>query len=479
MTIRMIMTSAMMAVAMANLATAAVVTNPAPGSLHTLVSDPGSETELTVTGPIDAADLFFIASCMPSLQKLDLTNATIEAYEGDAICGAANHRKGAIPGGVFAGSKIHDVAFPANGTVEINDLAFASSQIETLTLATNVATVGMGAFCACPRLTKVEIIGNCSLGSHVFSDCTSLTEARLVGLDSIAASTFAGCTSLRNIHDCNRLKTIGRRAFAGCTALESFDFSTGIQAIGDEAFTMSGLTDIDLSSCNGLGRIGDWAFAGCDALTDAKLPRSLPDIGRGLFFDCKSLTSLTLPSESGTIGDFAMKGLESVGELTIPGSTRYIGDFAMGGMTGLTMIDATSPDAVPALGREVWDAVAQQDVKLKTSDNLAEAFSSTPQWQEFEIITAESGVDSPIADTVRPSITCRFDGYLLKIRSTGAGITDVRIYDTAGRLLMRGNASPAQAVEEVTIDASGLTGNMFIIDATLADGTRGALKIIR
>lgn len=75
---------------------AETVTVTKSGSLSEAVTDI-TATELTVSGPVDAADLFWAADNMKSLKTLNLADATIEAYDGEMLKGRVTYPAGPSP----------------------------------------------------------------------------------------------------------------------------------------------------------------------------------------------------------------------------------------------------------------------------------------------------------------------------------------------------------------------------------------------
>ena len=104
---------------------AETVTVTAAGTLSGAVTDV-TATDLTISGPIDAADLFWAADNMMSLKTLNLSGATIEAYDGDVLKGRMTYPAGAIPEMSFAGSSLTSIVFPTAGNITIGDTAYGS-----------------------------------------------------------------------------------------------------------------------------------------------------------------------------------------------------------------------------------------------------------------------------------------------------------------------------------------------------------------
>lgn len=454
---------------------AAVVTTDKPGHIDILIDGPlSSEHTLIIHGPVDATDLFFIAREIGSLDMLDLSDATIEAC--DTIIGglSRSYPAGLLPEAVFAGSRIKQILLPRHGKVRIADMAFVGSELEEITLASNVVNVGIGAFSACKSLTNAKFSGSTSLATHVFSSCPELTTVTLNAVDTIKSNTFADCRKLSTVIGSSTLKYIGNAAFLDCHSLSEFKFGEILEHIGESAFAGCGLKFIDMTCCYSLTAISDWAFANCSAVESVTLPDCLTHIGQGAFFDCTGVTTAPLPASVKTICDYAFKGLSSVDNMLLPSSLAYIGDLAMSGMTGLKTIYANDLNTVPELGDDVWDKIKTNVVTLYVTDEMVSEFKSTPQWQDFDIISDSTSnsdvVNAPSATTIRATI----EGSHLLISSIGADLKTLDIYNLSGiRIYSDVNLSSTETI----VDISVFTDKLLIVSASTADGIRGVIKI--
>lgn len=470
-----------------------------PGEISELISaDYQSITELKVSGRADARDFFFIAENLPALQTLDLSQCTIAAYSGDAIAGLTSHPANTIPQGVFCGSPITALMLPATGSVAIGDCAFAGSAIRTLTVPASITSIGQGAFSNCANLTDVTLY-DAKSGGYIFNNCPQLASVNLGCTSAIGNSDFAMCPKLRTISNTERLTTIGDSSFKGCTSLESFFFYWGLTSIGESAFAYTSLKEADMGTTR-LQTIGPWAFAYNSKLTTVTFHPLTATIGEGALFNCPALAEIVLPKElealadyvlkgasalaafdipyhTASIGQYAMKGMDSTERLTLPWTLESIGDNAMEGMSSLTAIDASALSAVPELGKEVWKGVDQASVRLDVNQDIADAYESAEQWQDFDIHPVHSGIDAPLA-TNAPAVRGRFDGggNTLLIEATGAGLATVELFDVAGVLLTRLNVGGS---DSVAIDTSATGTMIFLVRCTLADGSVATLKIAR
>lgn len=472
------------------------ITTTAGGLKDAVGDNAATAATLTVSGTLDASDLFFIDKSMPSLTTLDLGAAAIEAYSGAPVNGSASYAANTFPTGVFAGSQLQSIVFPAADGLVIGDAAFAGSQLTEITIPATVSTVGAGAFAACPALASATLNATTTLGSHAFKGCTALAELHLGGAATLSESEFAGCTALDAIEGSEALTAIGANAFSGCTALGSFQFGASLTNIGEAAFMATAIADADLSA-TALDSISAWTFAHNDELTEVKMPATVQSIGEGAFFDCRNLADIVWSDEVRSLGDYALKGasgiegelqlpeaLEEAGSyslkgtsgiksLTLPSSLTSLGDNAMEGMTGLTEIDGGTLDAVPALGSDVFAGINQSAVRLNVKSEMLDAFKNAAQWQEFDINDSQVGTIAPGAQA--PSLRGSYTGDALRLISN-VNIESVEIYSLAGELL--GTARPGADACTVATDAIGAPA-MIIVRVALDGGRTAALKLAK
>lgn len=456
-----------------------------------------SVTTLSLTGDVDASDLYYIGNTLTSLQNLDMSRANIVAYLGKSVGGSQSHKAATFPVNVFAGLPLRTIAMPA-GNVTIGDGAFAGTSLTAIDLS-RVDSIGQGAFAACKSLTAVAPATD-RLGSHIFDQCTALSTADLGAVTHLPPYTFSRCTALEQVTSTQTLASIGDGAFSGCTSLATLATGKPLRSLGAGAFEMSGLTAIDLSAATSLTAIGDRCFAVCPRLESVTLPVSVSSLGRGTFFDDAALTQLdipdgltqlearslkgaglsgdiTLPEGLEKIDDNALRATRAITSVKLPSTLQSIGHLAMADMTSLKTIDVTSLASAPALGVTVWSGIDQSKVNLDVVDTVAGSFEDAEQWRDFHF-NINSGIDNITPDTpgdVAP-LRARFSGTDLIVSILGdTTIDDLSLYDPAGRML----ASVSPDSDNVVIDTADMDTRIFIITARLGDGRRASLKLAR
>lgn len=189
--------------------------------------------------------------------------------------------------------------------------AFESFEaLETVTLNSEVKTIGEGAFQYCRNLNSIN----------------------LTNVELIDHHAFEGCPKLSSVSFGDRIQ-IGIHAFFGCTSLSSVDFG-GLTEIGAHAFEATALKNVDLSN---IDTVGECAFRNCTALESVVLGNDKLAVPFGCFEGCTKLSSIDL-SNIETINSRAFYGSTSLGSVTLT-RVRVIDSDAFTGCTGLKSLD--------------------------------------------------------------------------------------------------------------------------------------------
>lgn len=374
------------------------------GGLQNQVTDT-TVTQLTITGTLDARDFSFISAKLPLLEKVDLSGATIVAYQNEvpvfgtqtiygasqlpstSFFGKVNLSQVILPQGLtavgyaaFAGcSSLSQISLPES-VDSIGDYAFSSTSLTSLTLPQGIKVVGEGAYSRCYSLTSVSVPTG-KIGPRSFLADAALTSATL-----------------------GTVSNLGERAFAGCSSLKSLTLSSPIslKTIGAEAFVKSGITTLDFGELTRLTSIGDWAFAGT-GITKAVLPNNVERVGQGAFFYAEGINEFAMPQAANelpafvlagtsiadptvvltrvsSIGDYAFYNVSTPTEVSLPYNLKHIGTRAMAGMTGLTTLHAHNPQPAE-LGDSVWAGIDQSKVELLAA---SQDYKTADQWKDFK-----------------------------------------------------------------------------------------------
>lgn len=485
-------------VAFAAVPARALTISVTPGSLHTRLGDT-SITSLTVVGGLDASDFDFICSELTELTELDLTDATISAYRGDAVLtGRTDYASSTLPAYGLFGLKLATLKLPSTISA-IDEGALGALQVENLEIPASVRVIGQGALSGCTSLKSLTIgPGVTTVGPDAFSRCTSLAAVKWQTTAAVPARAFMGCTALAQVELATGVATIGERAFCGCASLEGIALPASLTTLGESSFERSGLRQAALAGCSGLRNIGPWTFAHCSLLTAVSLPEGVGSLAEGMFFDCELLSAIVVPESVtslpaylftndhqltdsnllhdgvATLGDYSLYGLTLMTDFNFPQALNHLGDGAMGYWERVSVLRGGTLTCVPTLGQDVWEGVDQPSVTLSVPDEFCDAFKSAEQWQEFNITNINGVTTIPGTDAGNPDVKAWFAGTALHIRAS-APIAKASLYNVAGRRFV----TSAPGACEVVIDTASFGESLYVVSLLVEGHGTVTLKLVR
>jgi hypothetical protein len=294
---------------------------------------------LVINDTIDSRDFKTMRDEMPNLAVIDLSNATIVAYNGSEGCAGSrvyHYAANAIPEFAFynpftsLGKKSLTTIILPTSLKSIKDYAFNSTGLSgTLNIPSSVRdTIGKNAFSFCEGLTAVNLSAVSYIGESAFQACTGLA-----GILVIPDSVFE----------------IKPWAFAYCEKISSISISKTVNSIGITTFLNSGGSFI-VSDENTNYSALDGVLFNTDKSTivrfpftksgDYTLPETVGDIAPYSFANCSAVSKVTLPSGAFIIEDYAFSECKSLNEINIPEGVFYIGQNAFLNCSSLTRIYA-------------------------------------------------------------------------------------------------------------------------------------------
>ena len=291
----------------------------------------------------------------------------LESIEVDA----ANQNYQSLDGVLYTKDLTHLATYPqaknsggsytvAEETAFIDEGAFASAQITSVTLPSHLRNVGKGAFVGA-RITSLTLPDAFeSMDDTAFWYMSKLERVDLGGATMLPDSAFRYDRALTEVNfrpDLNRLAEVGDFAF-DTTALTSATLPDSVTSIGKGAFSNdTALTSLHLGS--GIASIGESAFVGSNNLASLTVDPANPvysmedgvlyskgDAGRTLvlYLPPKTDTDVTVPEGTTAIADAAFASNTSLRRVVLPEGLTTIGYGAFDGDTNLT--DLVIPDSV-------------------------------------------------------------------------------------------------------------------------------------
>ncbi len=229
-----------------------------------------------------------------------------------------------IGDGAFEASAITSITLPSSVT-EVGSYAFAETSLTSFDYApAKTAAFGGYVFAYCTELEKISLADNITtMGDGTFYGCDKLTTVALPSVDELGNFTFFRCVNLESVTYGEDATVTGNYTFYSYDeyyetqpfgSLTSVTLGKKTTAIGDMAFIYcTVLESIDLSN---IKTIGSNAFWYNTSLKNVKGLEKVENIGAYAFYGCSSLENIDI-SGATAIGDFAFYG-NAASEITIP-----------------------------------------------------------------------------------------------------------------------------------------------------------------
>ncbi len=248
----------------------------------------------------------------------------------------------------FYKSGITSISLPVSCNT-IGDYAFSGSQLVNI-VASNINSLGTGAFDGCTELNDVELGGSYSvLPMATFRGCVELKTITLSdSCKNVGISVFEGCVSLnedslRSL--LNKVEILGTSSLKG-PKIQNLQLPA-IKEMGSSVFNSSELRSIELGQS--LNKLGDYCFNNCSLLTTVVLPKTDLKVGIGLFRGCTSLSDVDLGGMT-LIPDGCFEGCTNLKSVDLMGITS-IGQNSFKD-SGIVTIDI--PESVSGLGERAF-----------------------------------------------------------------------------------------------------------------------------
>ncbi len=240
--------------------------------------------------------------------------------------------------------------------------------LKSLVLPMNVKKVGDSAFRDCISMTSLVAENpRLALGERAFENCAQLSSIILNdAMTEIYGGVFNSCKSLTSIELPKKLTVLGESSFADCARLKSIDIPEPVTKLDDMVF--NGCVELEeISMKNNITKIGKNSFKDCKSLRSVRIPQSVTSIGSGPFRGCDMLENIEVDPKNKafkSLGGVLFNKNKSVlichpakvgdSEYAIPDSVTVISDWAFCECTNLTKIDI--PDSVYEIGEGAFSA---------------------------------------------------------------------------------------------------------------------------
>ena len=275
---------------------------------------------------------------------------------------------------------------------DIKDYAFRNcNSITSITMFSNITSIGNQAFKGCENLINVSIPSNITdISSDAFYGCANLNysifdNAYYLGNENnpyvalikvqdesiiscvikdgtkiVCESAFAYCDALKSVTIPDSIAVIGYNAFDDCTSLDeiyisdlsawcSISFNTYESHplyYADNLYLNNELI-IDLEIPNTITNIGAYAFYYYESLKSVTIPNGVTSIGCGAFLHCTKLESVTMGNDVDIIGSQAFYSCTSLTSILMSNTLTTIESYAFNNCTSL--VNVNIPDSVNSI----------------------------------------------------------------------------------------------------------------------------------
>ena len=444
-------------------------------SSHFSGNEKENTTDLTISGPINTADILFIRQMAGAdngdnkpinpgkLQHLNLRAASFKkssgAYffitKGLSNVGYGISEDNLVDQYMFHGcDKLVEVKLPAS-TQKINNNAFnGCSKLTTCAIPASVTYIGDKAFANCKALKEVNIPAAVSyMGSGAFNNCTAIETVTFeedCRVTEIRANAFNGCSALKSVKLSSGVEELGSKAVANCASLNTFTLPASFIEKAADTFLNTPIKNYEVedgiegySSVGGVlynedqselllypiaredksfivpqsvGGIAEQAFAGAKNLTHITLSESITNI-QSKTFAGSGLTEIVIPAEVTSIGSEAFMGCNALTSVTFKGGPSGIGEKAFFG-TRLSTVTFNVMNAVPELGNQAFRTLSKQTIFFVPADKV----------ESFKTRLAEKSAAATGRYEVKPLTTSSIEG----LQQEGSA-TEVSRYNAAGQ----------------------------------------------
>ena len=217
--------------------------------------------------------------------------------------------------------------------------AFRMDGVTSVSIGSNVLSIGSEAFAGCDEMTSLTIGSRVTtIGDYAFDYCLSLKSVTIPNsVTYVGSCAFSRCSSLTTVVIGSKVKTIGRRAFGECKNLKKITIPKSVKDIGDAAFLCcTNMTSATIG--DSVTNIGNNAFDTCKGLKSLTIGKRVTNIGKRAFFQCSGLKTVTIPDSVKTIGEEAFSSCSGMTSVTIGNSVTSIGNDAFYNCSGLTSV---------------------------------------------------------------------------------------------------------------------------------------------
>ena len=287
------------------------------------------------------------------------------------------------------------------------------------------------AFRGCSSLSSITIPSQLtSIGNGAFSNCNLLFTVT-INSNTIASKTYSAESNLSHIFGSQveeyifgeEVNKIGKFACHECNVLSKVALGNNVKKIEEKAFYhCNRLVSINIP--NSVNSIGYYSFGGCTSLSDAEIPNNVTLIDEGAFAGCGNLKTLVIPNSVITINRYAFYGC-NFSYISIGSSINSIGEMTFGSCQGLTDVYCYASN-VPSTYSNAFDGSHIENVTLHVPEDAINQYKAKSPWKSFktivEIVTPKCEVPTIYYDKGKILFKCATDDVIFNSTITNSDI---------------------------------------------------------
>jgi hypothetical protein len=205
----------------------------------------------------------------------------------------------------YPGGAPGSYAVPTNATTIVSGAFEYSAGVTTVSIGTNVSSIGTFAFYDCPNLIAISVNATnafySSTNGILFDkNKTTLIQYPIANPGSylvpgtvvnIGDGAFGDAFGLTSVVIPNGVTTIAQQAFYGCLNLSGVFLGNSVKTIGPNAFfSCSSLSDVVFPAS--LSSLGQYSFGGCQNLSSVCFSGNQPADGGNVFYSDPALSTI-------------------------------------------------------------------------------------------------------------------------------------------------------------------------------------------
>lgn len=271
----------------------------------------------------------------------------------------------------FEAAKLSNISLPF-GLLNIEERAFAYSNLSSVVFPHTVKCVANNAFKFCTNLTEITLPDSPEEMAAAFDD-TDIQRIRIPK----SVTKIDLMKWMPNLHEI--IVEDGNSVY---TSKDGILYDQSVQTLiwypaqkKEDTYVLPDSVQRIEASC----------FSGCDYLVNVRLPDSLNEIGDYAFYDMVNLIEICIPNAVTKIGEFSFSDCKSLTAVVLGSNTNVIGDYAFSYCSNLEEI--TIPTALEEIGEKTFVdcQIKKVHIPQMTTDVGGNIILNLPTLQEFDV----------------------------------------------------------------------------------------------